>query len=124
MGLLMRMNKNRLSTNDNILSKIHDVNTSNLDKQIQELLSRSSNLEVHPDGKIFIKSEQVYLKSRGNVKIEVFNDKGLLLYSFENLEETGNFFNLSKHIIRYRLDTEKPLIINNDTFYFKRAILL
>jgi len=41
----------------------------------------------------------------------VFDKEGLLLYSFDNLEMTANFFNVNKHIIKYRLDTGKSLIL-------------
>ena len=121
-ALLMRMNNHRLSNNGNNLSIIPDVNNINLDEKVLELLSRPSNFEVHPDGKIFIKSEKVYMKSRGNVEIKVFDKEGLLLNSFENLEKTSKFFNLSKHIIRYRLESGKPLILNNKEYLFKRSI--
>ena len=59
-------------------------------------MSRPSNFEVYPDGKIFIKSEQKFWKGRGNVEIEVYDKEGLLLYSFDNLEMTANFFNINK----------------------------
>jgi len=122
MALAMRMNNNRLSSNVNSLSTYPGVDNIVLDQKIEELLSRSSNLEVHPDGKIFIKSEQVYVKGRGNVEINVYDNEGLLLYSFENLEMTAAFFNQSKHIIRYRVNSGKPLIINNKEYFFKRSI--
>ena len=53
----------------------------------------------------------MFWKGRGNVGIEVYDKEGLLLHSFGNLELTALFFNESKHIIRYRLDSGKPLIL-------------
>lgn len=76
-----------------------NLNYNLLVKKVKNLLSKTSNFEVYPDGKIFIKSENKFWKGRGNVKIEVYDKEGLLLYSFENLEMTANFFNVSKHII-------------------------
>ena len=99
-----------------------NLNYNLLLEKTKDLLSRPSNFEVHPDGKIFIKSEKVYMKSRGNVEIKVFDKEGLLLNSFENLEKTSKFFNLSKHIVRYRLESGKPLILNNKEYLFKRSI--
>jgi len=37
-------------------------------------LFTNSNLEIHDNGKIFIKSSQVYLKGRGNIQIEVLTE--------------------------------------------------
>lgn len=42
---------------------------------------------------------------------EARDKEGLLLYSFDNLEMTANFFNVDKHIIRYRLNSGKSLIL-------------
>ena len=71
-------------------------------------------------------------KGRGGyaVEIEVYNKEGLLLYSFDNLEMTANFFNVDKHIIRYRLNSGKTLKLpllgsaKREEVYFKRAIEL
>ena len=46
-------------------------------------------------------------KGRGNTEINVYNKESLFFYSFDNLEMTGKFFNIDKHVIRYRLDTGK-----------------
>lgn len=118
------MNNYRLSTKNKNFNKENDLKDNLWDKKVIEFLSKPSNFEIHPDGKILIKSENTYWKGRGNVCIEVYNEQGLLNFSFENLEKTGNFFNVSKQIIRYRLDTGKPLKIENNKFYFKRAILM
>lgn len=116
-----------------------EENYNLLVEKVRKLLSKPSNFEAYPDGKIFIKSEKKFWKGRGNVKIEVYNKEGLLLYSFENLEMTANFFNVSKHIIKYRLNSGMPLILQTEKLpqvsvetlrcaakevYFKRAIVL
>lgn len=134
-ALSKHMNNNRLSSN----LSLGEVNTqkscneeildySLIINKIKNLLKQPSNFEIYPDGKIFIKSELKFWKGRGNVEIEVFNNKNLLIYSFENLDSTAKFFNVSKHIIKYRLNTGKPLISEsqneNNEVYFKRAIKL
>src|ERR1700750_1134500 len=151
------MNNNRLSTynlskdinslNDGVLSKETELNlismvplkvsddngyaVSHKDiillEKINSLLSRPSNFEVTSNGKIFIKSEQKFFKGRGNVEIEAFDKDGVLINSFDNMEIAANFFNVKKHIIKYRLDSGSPLILNDNSFkikevYFKRAI--
>ena len=82
-------------------------------------------MEVYPDGKIFIKSEQNFWKGRGN--IEVYDKEGLVIYCFDNLEMTANFFNVNKHIIKYRLNTGNSLLLpcafGEKEVYFKRYII-
>ena len=43
------------------------------------------------------------------------------------MEAAANFFNVKKHVIKYRLDSGTPLILNDDLYetkevYFKRSI--
>ena len=154
------MNNKRLSTNHSILKikqakksndsklpKLDEIPTTtlNLEKTLQSrtrelildkvknLLNQPSNFEIYPDGKIYIKSEQKFWKGRGDVVIDVYNKEGILLYSLNNLEATANFFNVKEHIIKYRLNSGKPLIISSNFIipslreqevYFKRSIIL
>jgi hypothetical protein len=69
-SLSNRINNNSLSTNKNSL-----INTipKDLDLQIQEFL-KNTNLEVHDNGKIWIKSSKKYLKGRGNIQINSLNE--------------------------------------------------
>jgi hypothetical protein len=126
-----QMNNNRLSTNTRkALSnssgleldteKENSLNYNLLLEKVTDFLGKPSNFEVYPDGKIFIKSSQKFWKGRGNVKIEVYDKEGFFLYSFDNLEMTAKFFNVNKHIIKYRLNSGKALILPTGEFYFKR----
>lgn len=103
-----------------------DIKNKILLEKVNYLLSRPSNFELTPNGKNFIKSEQKFFKGRGNVEIEVFDKKGVLINSFGNMESAANFFNVKKHIVKYRLDTGSPLILNDTCeikeVYFKRSI--
>ena len=121
------MNNNRLSSNVSSSTKLIspadcelrtvELNTEKklnyklLLEKVKNILNKPSNFEVYPDGKIFIKSEQKFWKGRGNVEIEVYDKEGLFLYCFDNLEMTANFFNVNKHIIKYRLNTGKSFIL-------------
>ena len=126
MALASYMNNNRLSSNIKILNSNSEnfLNYNLLNEKIKIILNKPSNFEIWPDGKIFIKSEQKFWKGRGNVKIEVYDKKGLLLYSFENLEMAAKYFNVDKHIIKYRLNSEKPFLIEEKEIYFKRFLEL
>lgn len=113
----------------NSAERENNLNYNLILKKVKDLLNKPSNFEIYSDGKIFIKSKQKFWKGRGNVEIEVYDKEGLFLYSFENLETTANFFNVDEHIIRYRLNTGKslilpstPLLEEQKEVFFKRAI--
>ena len=67
-------------------------------------------------------------KVEGKQKLKVYDKEGLFLYCFDNLEMTANFFNVNKHIIKYRLNTSKsfilPFAFGEKEVYFKRSISL
>lgn len=52
---------------------INIINKKDLDSKIKLLLEAPSNFEYHQNSIIFIKSEGKYLKSRGNINVEVYN---------------------------------------------------
>lgn len=54
--------------------------------------------------------------------IDVFNKDDLLLYSFENLAKTAAFFKISSSKIKYRLETGKPLILEQKEYFIKRSV--
>jgi len=80
------MNRNRLST---VSPQPKEID---IEERIQKLLAAPSNYEIHPNGKILIKSSGIYLKGRGNISIEVFDDEGLLVYDFDSIKECALFF--------------------------------
>lgn len=91
--LINRMNNNRLSTNNYSATDITD-----LENKIKYLLE-NSNFEIHDNGKIYIKSSQTYLKGRGNIQIDVFNEKGNLFQSFESIKMAAVFFKTNERAI-------------------------
>ena len=112
------MNRNRLSTET---PQARDKDTQ---ERIERLLAAPSNYEIQPDGKIWIKSSGVYLKGRGNIGIEVFDDKGLLINSFDSIIECALFFGVSARTINRRLDKNAYFIFNGQTLMVKRVISL
>ena len=119
LSLSQRMNNNRLSSNGKSLSISDNIL---LDGKVEDILSRPSNLEVLPNGKVYIKSQNVCLNSGRNVKIEVYDKEDLLLYTFDSTRMAAEFFNKSIVTIRNRLDSGKPLTINDKDFFLKRVI--
>lgn len=97
------MNRNRLSTSNNVIEPSAYLN---LDERILKLLSTPSNYEMQPDGKILIKCPATYLKGRGNISVLVFSDSAAEspLYKFNSIKECALFFNVSVNIINLRLN--------------------
>jgi len=89
-SIFNRMNQNRLSTN-----QISDNKDLNLENKIKDLLDAPSNYEIHPNGKIFIKSSGLYLKGRGNINVQMFNEQGLLVNYFDSILDCASFFNFN-----------------------------
>lgn len=119
------MNNNRLSSN--VKKNFFNENLANyvsVVKDIDKLLQLPSNLEVTSEGKVWIKSEQRYLKGRGSVAIAVLDESGVLVNSFYNLESAASYFNTPKHLIKYRLDTGKSIKLDGKVYFFKRNIAL
>lgn len=83
----------------------------------------AKNYEVHQGGKIWIKSSGVYLRSRGNVGIRVKDDKGILVYSFDSINQCAIFFGVSDRTINRRLE-KGYLKIKGQNLIFKREVSL
>lgn len=73
-----RMNTRRLSTN------IPFILSDNIESRLKILLNAPSNYKIHTDGKIYIISEKKFLRSRGNLEIELYSDKGIYIKSFNS----------------------------------------
>ena len=114
------MNNNRLSTNKNSL--INSI-PEDLDLKIKNLLD-SSNLEVHENGKIFIKSSQTYLKGRGSVGVNVLNTHGEVVFKFNSIKDCALFFNVHTRTINRRLENGSLVEYNNQNLVFQREIHL
>jgi len=113
-----RTNRNRLSTN---LAKPSVID---LQVRVSNLLASPSNYDIHPDGKIWIKSSGVYLKGRGNVAIKVLDDKGILIYSFDSIKQCAIFFGVSDRTINRRLSEASFVQIKGQNLIFKRYVTL
>lgn len=113
-----RMNRNRLSTN---LVKPSEID---FEERVSNLLASPSNYEIHPDGKILIKSSGVYLKGWGNVAINVLDDKGTLIYSFDSIKQCAIFFGVSDRTINRRLGYGSFVKIEGQKLIFKREVTL
>lgn len=112
--ILNQMNNNRLSTSS---LKAEIVPREVLQSEIDKLLGAPSNLEVKEDGRIFIKSLNKYYSSRGNIQVQLKDEKGLVIETFESLAECGRYLSISPLIVSRRLKDKSPLIFKERTLY-------
>jgi hypothetical protein len=118
------MNQNRLSTNIKESEKVFykPSRLEPLENRLNYLLNSPSNLEYHSNGKIFIKSLGKYLKGRGNVVLDLFNNKGIIIKSFDSIIECASFFNVNSRTIIRRLDSGKIFEFENEIYTLKRKV--
>jgi LAGLIDADG endonuclease len=109
-----RMNLRRLSTNPSTNVII------NLDHKIKTLLEAPSNYEIHDNGKVFILSKGKYLRSRGNIDIEVYDNKSNMLKIFNSIKKCAQYFNTSPRTITRRLDKGEFFHFENEKIMIKR----
>lgn len=105
-----RMNRNRLSTN----LTPHSLPQNLLEEKIFNILNEPSNYEIQSNGKILVKSTGVYLKGRGNIKLEILDDKNLLFKSFNSIKECALFLGVSERTINRRLEDNKPFLFEGN----------
>lgn len=113
-----RMNNNRLSTNKNKVTV--DIN---LETKIKNLLNAPSNLEIHPNGKIFIISKGKYLRGRGNLRIEVFDKDNNLLHYFDSIKMCALYFNTNTRKIYRLLESGNTIMFKGKEVVLKREII-
>jgi hypothetical protein len=121
------MNQNRLSTNIKEDPRLGEIQIKfprldSLEIRLNYLINSPSNLEYHSNGKIFIKSLGKYLKGRGNVGLDLFNSKEILIKSFDSILECASFFKVHSRTIIRRLDSGKVFSFENENYVLKRKV--
>lgn len=134
--LFSGMNEKRLSTNliknssvlavnyDSTFHRKNKLSYAEIRVRALKLLSTPSNYEIHSNGKIRIKSLEVYLKGIGNITVKAFNNKGEILYSFNSIKECAQFFNLSVRTINRKLENGNEVEFNGNKLVLKRETYL
>lgn len=110
------MNSNILTTFKGNLNK----NTKGeiiLGSRIEKLLSEPSNFEAKAYGPIFIKSLNKYSSPRNKISVEVNNDQGLTLGTFDSIASCAIFLGCSRMLVMNRLKDKKPTVIDNKVFH-------
>lgn len=109
------INSKRLSTFKGNLNK-NAEGEINLANRIEKLLSGPSNFEVKADGRIFIKSLNKYYSARKKITVEVRDDQGLLIETFDSIASCASFLGCSRMLVMNRLKDQKPAVIGDKIF--------
>jgi hypothetical protein len=96
--ILSQMNNNRLSTRRSALA-----DRAALDSDIKKLLEGPSNFEVKEDGRIFIKSLNKYYSNKAKIRLELVDDSGGIMKSFDSAADCARYLGISPMTVGQRL---------------------
>ena len=112
------MNNHRLSTNFlSYTENLDFIPNSQLDSVVTDLLNKS-NIELHSNGKFWIKSKKSYNKGGIGRKIEAISICNTVKKEFNSISESAKFFKVSEFVIRYKINNNKPLNFEDKDYYF------
>jgi hypothetical protein len=111
------MNLKRSSIND---TKLSQAQLEQLREDVEKLLSGPSNLEIKEDGRIFIKSLNKYYTGSGNIKVELQDLNGLVLYTFGSISECAKFVGLAPRTVTTRLQKNQSINVDNKELFVKK----
>jgi len=117
--IINQMNNNRLSTRSKATEKIEVVSRELLQKEIDRLLSAPSNLEIKEDGRIFIKSLNKYYSDRGIIQVDLLDEKGSIVETFNSLADCSKYLNISPSTAGRKARDGSPVLFNNQPLYIK-----
>lgn len=88
-------------------------------REVKKLLDGRSNIEVKPDGRIWIRSNQRYLSGKG-LKVKLQSDRGQVLKYFDTLTQCGEFLGISyKKVSLLIKNNQEAIIVDNIPYYIK-----
>lgn len=96
--IISQMNSKRLSTYDR---SYKDVDISLMQVRLNKLLSGPSNLEVREQGKIFIKSLKRFYSPRDSLTVQLQDENGLVIRTFDFLAEVARYFEVDPKTVKY-----------------------
>ena len=96
--IISQINSKRLSTYD---KSSKDVDSNLMRERLNKLLNEPSNLEFREDGRVFIKSLNRFYSSRDSITVELQDEKGLVLRTFDSLAEVARYFEVDPKTVKY-----------------------
>jgi len=113
--ILSQMNNNRLSTSESTIR----VDRCYLSSKISQLLSAESNYEEQEDGRILIRSKNVFFSSRKKTKVALIDDAGLVFKTFDTMSSCGSFLGIYGSTVKYKIQNNKQVLFNNKLYHLK-----
>ena len=112
------MNNHRLSSK----SENKKVDRAILLTEIDNLLSKPSNLEYQDDGRIYIISEQRFLVQGGGSrrKVELLYPEGTLIQTFKSQADCAKFLGISTQTISAKLQKGERVNYNNQSCIIRK----
>lgn len=104
--IISQINSKRLSTYD---KSSKDVDSNLMRERLNKLLNEPSNLEFREDGRIFIKSLNRFYSSRDSITVELQDENGLVLRTFDSLAEVARYFEVDPKTVKYWIQNNKPV---------------
>lgn len=104
--IISQINSKRLSTYD---KSSKDVDSNLMRERLNKLLNEPSNLEFREDGRVFIKSLNRFYSSRDSITVELQDEKGLVLRTFDSLAEVARYFEVDPKTVKYWIQNNKPV---------------
>lgn len=116
--IINQMNSDRLSSKSKSSSVL--VDRALLDIKIGKLLKGSSNYEERENGRIFIKSLNIYLSSNAKTRIELQDDGGNVIKIFDSMSDCAKYLGVARMTVTNKLRTGKAVLFNNTLVYVKK----
>lgn len=115
--ILSQMNNYRLSS----YKCTAPVDRALLQIEIDKLLNGPSNFEKREDGRIFIKSLNRYYSDRIKIKVELKDENGNLLNTFDSMADCAKYLGISSMTVIKRIRTGKPVLFENKSVYVNKV---
>lgn len=116
-NILSQMNNSRLTTR-----RPAPVDRAVLDSDIEKLLNKPSNFEVKEDGRILIKSLNKYYSDKAKIRIELLDESGGIIKSFDSAADCAKYLNLSPMTVSQRSRKGKPFLFNEKLVSLNKSV--
>ena len=110
-----QMNNNRLTTRRSAL-----VDRAVLYSEIQNLLNGPSNFEVREDGRVFIKSLNKYYSDKAKIKLNLLDESGSIIKSFDSAADCAKYLNISPMTVSHRSRKSNPFLFEGKLVSIKK----
>ena len=98
------------------------INSEVLQNDINRLLSGPSNLEIGEDGRIFIKSLNKYYSDKSRIKVELHNELGLVIGTWDSIAECAEFLGITRQRAGVLLKKDSPVYFEGKALYIKKVV--